>query len=382
MVKKVKILLLSLLAAILIFNLSGCWNYIDINELFVVEGFAVDKDKETGEYILIYEVAKAKSESEKLSVKVSSVRGITIYQAIRDAIHEIGSKLYWGHASVCIIGKNVAEEGIVSILDTISRSTEIKPSILICYSETENLEDLFNVEDPIHDSVTQHIRDLFEENTSSGKFISAPMIDVVKSISSETPAFLLPKFELEDNGDEKELIIKGSATFKKDKYLGDLDYIESRSINIMRNEVKSGYMISLNNNAFPNVTVEVVESKLKLNPIIKDNKPRMEIELKLDCRLIEIMLSEAVNVDDIEHGIKSSFKELLVQQLGSVIQRAQNEKVDYIGFSKYFSSEQPKYWDDISGKWDEVFPTMSYKINVRVDILGRGAIREPLEIEE
>lgn len=380
--KKVKVIISLALVLVLVFSLSGCWNYMDINQLFVVEGFAIDKDMETGEYKLIYEVQKAKSGSDsEISVRVATASGITIYQAIRNAIHEVGSKLYWGHASVCIIGKNAAAEGITAIMDTISRATEIKPSVLICYSEVEKLEDIFNVEDEIHDSTTQHIKDLFEESTSSGKFITAPMVEIVRNITSESPAFLLPNFEIEEHGEEKALMVKGSAVFVEDKYIGMLDEIESRSVNIFKKKVDKEYIIALSNSAFPQASIEVVESKIKFEPLIENNKPQININLDIKSRLTEIQVSETLNLDNIEHGLVSSFEELLIQQLGAVISRAQTkEKVDYLGFNEYFFASHPDFWDSMPGTWNDEFLSMDYDIKVNIEILGRGSIREPLEI--
>lgn len=382
MVKKVKFIISLVLALVLVFSLSGCWNYMDINQLFVVEGFALDKDMETGEYMLTYELQKAKSGAEsELSVRVATARGVTIYQAIRNAIHEIGSKLYWGHASVCIIGKNAADDGIAAIMDTISRATEIKPSILICYSEVEKLEDIFGVEDEIHDSIAQHMTDLFEDSFSSGKFITAPMIEIVRNITSESPAFLLPNFEIEEHGEEKALMVKGSAVFAEDKFIGMLDEIESRSVNIFKKQVEKEYIIALSNSAFPQASIEVIESMIKFEPLIENNKPRINIDLDIKSRLTEIQVSEVLNLDNIEHGLVSSFEELLIQQLGAVISRAQTkEKVDYLGFNEYFFASHPDFWKSMPGTWNDEFLSMDYDIKVNIEILGRGSIREPLEI--
>ncbi len=367
---------------LLVLSLSGCWNYKDINELFVVIGVAVDKDTDTGEYIISYEVAKAVGDTE-MKIRVSTTRGDTLYDAIRNAIHEMGTKLYWGHTAIWFIGKNIAEEGILPVMDTISRATQIKPNVLICYSDIDNLEDLFKSDEPhIHNSVSGHIVDLFEHSAASGKFISSPMIEVSKQLTTKFSSVLLPYFEIVKHDEEKALIVNGSAAFKSDKYLCRLDEIETRSVNILKGkELKKSYIISHRSAAFPYLSVEVMSSKIKIEPILEDNEIRIDIEFDIKCKLVEIDVSDALNLENIESGIKSSIREMLVNQFGSIIKRAQKvEKTDIFGFGSHVYRKHPNYYKTVENSWDKTFENMKYNISVNMEIESSGAIRQPLEL--
>jgi spore germination protein KC len=80
------ILILLIISSILL--LSGCWNYREIERLAIVSGLAVDKDENSGEYLLTTEIVDVKETMGKttLTSKKIDSKGKTILDAIRNMI--------------------------------------------------------------------------------------------------------------------------------------------------------------------------------------------------------------------------------------------------------------------------------------------------------
>lgn len=188
------VLIIILLTAVV----SGCWNYVDVDTQFVVMGVLIDYDDQTEEYIMYAEISKAKggASTEQLT-RVESFSGATIFEASRNAIMKIGAKLYWGHTMVYAISEKVARDSIADVMSLLSRQTQIRSDLFILVCEDSAVKDFFKFEDPIHQSVSQHIYDLFMSNKASGKFRSSPLFKVLQELSSDDVTLMLPYLKFE-----------------------------------------------------------------------------------------------------------------------------------------------------------------------------------------
>lgn len=196
MIKKAVLLIISII--MLTAAVAGCWNYVDVDEQFVVMGVVIDYDDQTEEYIMYAEVAKAKGgTSTEQITRIESFRGATIFEASRNAIMKIGAKLYWGHTMVYVISEKVARHSISDVLSLLSRQTQIRSDLYILVCEDSAVKDLFKFDDPIHTSISHHVYDLLMTNKASGKFRSSPLFKVLQELSSDDVTLMLPYLKFE-----------------------------------------------------------------------------------------------------------------------------------------------------------------------------------------
>lgn len=119
--------------------LTGCWNYIDIDEHFVVLGVIIDKEDD--EFVMYIEVSKAKGGAEaEMITRIESARGKTLFEALRNASLKMGSKMYWGHTMTYIISEKVAKESISEALNFLSGQTQIRSDIYLLVCEDESVK--------------------------------------------------------------------------------------------------------------------------------------------------------------------------------------------------------------------------------------------------
>ena len=119
--------------ALLIFSitlLTGCWDYQEIENLFLVNGVAIDEGKNGSGYHLTFDtiditVGKGKTESPVKS-KLIETNGNTVFDAMRNTIKISGKKLYFADCRIIVISNQIASKGIAPVLDLFNRQTEIR----------------------------------------------------------------------------------------------------------------------------------------------------------------------------------------------------------------------------------------------------------------
>ncbi|NLT94509.1 MAG: hypothetical protein GXW85_03070 [Clostridia bacterium] len=122
---------LFLLVVIIPLLFSGCWDKKEINQI----GFAVGLglDKEGGDYQITTQMAlpallEGGGGGEEPPVWLVSGKGRTIFEAIRDVNTRSARKPFWGHLNVIVFGEEVAKDGLVPVLDLLSRGKELRRS--------------------------------------------------------------------------------------------------------------------------------------------------------------------------------------------------------------------------------------------------------------
>lgn len=212
------------MAALLITSvlLGGCWNYNDVDTQFVVMGVVVDKDED--EYVIYAEVAKAKGGAEaELVTRVESFRGKTLFDATRNGILKIGSKIYWGHTMVYIISEKVANEGLAQVLSLISRQTQIRSDIFIIICDDASVEKIFTFEDMIHPDVSEHLHDLINNHEASAKLRRTPLFKILQELASREVSLMLPVIKMQPSESAQ---MDESASSGKDVKPGDEEMAE------------------------------------------------------------------------------------------------------------------------------------------------------------
>ncbi|MBQ8897936.1 MAG: hypothetical protein IJY86_05605 [Clostridia bacterium] len=124
------------------FLLSGCDGFAEIEELIVVSGAAIDFDGE--EYTVTAEIIDLQRGSQETAYKTFYLesRGGSISQAVSHMGRVTGKELYWGHASVFVIGPGVAQSSILPVLEWFLHDSLAAFSSMIVLSDTERAADV------------------------------------------------------------------------------------------------------------------------------------------------------------------------------------------------------------------------------------------------
>ncbi len=378
----VRRLLVVTLALVIAFLSTGCWDYMDVDELFVVTGMGVEMDDQ-GQYLAVFEMGKAQAGPEgKMSVRHPTAVGDTLFDCIRNAITKVGSKLYWGHTMVIVIHSDIAKKGIADVLDTLDRAAELRSDIIIGITNEKPVSKIFKMEDPIHESIAHHIKDLFEDMESSGKYIKMEMMQAISDISSNTGSLTLPMFHMEKEDDEDILIVEGAAAFSGDKMVGELNPTQTRSLAILKGDITKSYALTLKEqDDQPAVTVEVVESSVDIKADVQNNIPTYDIKLKIVSDIVALETTTNYIAEDRIDVIIKRYEKQIRDELMEVIDKAQIElKSDIFFFGKCVLDNYPEYWRTFDPQWNKQFVNAYFDMTIDFSIFSSGTNMEPIKV--
>lgn len=365
--------------------LSGCWNYRELDDLAIIMGAAIDKDKATNKYILTVETIKpgtGKGGDISMTADVISMEGNTIFDAARNLILRSAKRMYWSHAMVIVISEEVAKEDMVGVLDFVTRDAEARADMWLIVSKEESAKALFEGKDKLHDTLAIHMEDMLKAEKSISQYHAVELWYFLNDLSAEGISAILPTATMIEKKDEKIPEIYGTAVFKRDKMVGWLDGIETRSLLWIRGKLKGGLVATMDvANTGEHVALEVLKSKTKQKPVIKDHNVVMHIDVEMDVTIGEIVGKEDFISQQGREKLKKRGEEMIKKEILQVIKKVQKEyKSDVFGFGSTIQREMPDYWKEIRGNWDAIFPNVDTKVDVKMNIKGSALMSKPIKV--
>lgn len=371
-----------IIIAILIMNLTGCWNKRDLDELAIVTGIAIDKAEDpeqvkvTNQIINTSNVSMQEqggsSPTEESYWNVES-EGYTVFDATRKATYKSNRKLYSPHNQVIIISKELAEEGILQYLDLFMRDPEPRSNVWILISEGEASE-VLEIESKLEEIPGLYISQLIETRYATSQTSAVTLHELLHRLNTKTIAPVTSIAKIDNSKGEPMIELKGTAVFKDDKMVGELDTLETRGLLWVIGEVKSGVIVIEAVEKKGHISMETFQSDSKIIPKIENNKVCITVEIQEEGKIGEMMVQEDISNPDILDQLNKRKAAAIYDEVMSAIFKAKKLNTDIFGFGEAVHRKYPKEWETLEGKWDDIFPNLDVEIKVNTNIRGAGSI--------
>ncbi len=171
--KKTK-LIISLL--IPVFLLTGCYDYKEPNDLAYVVAIGIDKGSDESLYNYTLQFARPtqisggssqEGGSGEQTIGTVKVEAPSIYSAINVANHVISKSFTLSHTKIIVISNDIAKSGIGKIVDSVGRSTDLRPTVFLCVSNEGAGDYLESVKPVVEINPVKYYRLIFESPNSS-----------------------------------------------------------------------------------------------------------------------------------------------------------------------------------------------------------------------
>jgi spore germination protein KC len=377
------IIVLSIIALLSLTVLTSCWNYREIDKIAVVAGVAIDKTSDN-QYLVTAEIIQlqgggtdVKSTSTRITMK-----GKTIFDAVRNEISLSGKKLFWSHTKVVIISEKIAEDGMIRILDWLNRDSETRAEIDILVSKEKTAREIFNSK-PVTDPILSFELDEMLKNQIS--LSKAPVTEIWKVINDfEMPGIVavLPVVKLSRQDDHRNAQIMGTAIFKKDKLVGYLNGEQTKDMLFVKDEVEGGLIIAGGQgNIIPKpISLEIFKNKTKLKSVSKGNDVKININIETSVGIDEIEGSKNYMNAEFNKKMEKKIERDLKIRVVKIIKHVQEEyAVDIFGFGAKIREDKPRLWNRIESNWENEFKNLPVTVSTKVNIQGSGMQAEPIE---
>ena len=423
------------------FLLSGCYDYIEPNDLAYVVAIGIDKGSNENlfNYTLQFarptQISGGSSEeggSGEKTIGTVKVEAPSIYSAVNVANHVISKTFTLSHTKIIVVSNEIAKSGIGNIVDTIGRSTDIRPSVFLCVSSDEASKYLESVKPVVEINPVKYYRLIFESPNSSyipkndvGTVYlnmksktsqnTLPLVGVGKGSSggessggeesggekqqssgeenqsqSPTPSstddikipvnekafeynmkkYFAGKLDIEKQNESE---VVGSAVFKDDKMISTLSGIESEIFNILSGRFTSGFAVLYVPQSPTNPTTIRIEqlAKPKVKIELHGNKPKINIVLSLEGNFMSVPSDYIIenNLEEFEENTSKYIKDFSMEFL----KRTTDEfNSDIIGFGKQAKKLFLTNEEYEKFNWNEAYKNAEFDCTVKFSIRRTG----------
>lgn len=360
----------------------GCWDYEEMIDLKYLAGIAVDKDKYTNDYILTLEVLEASTNSKAINSNIIESRGKTIHGALRDAIKKTGNMLQGSHAKVFIVSKDIAEEGIVPVIDLIDRDVELRNDMWILISESDTASDILRKGKEGSEIISYELAASIANSNKIGKYMKVEIFKIISDISGRGSSAIAPMVNVNnDNNTESKFNVSGTAIFKGEKVVGTLNEFETMFFQILK-EDNVKFVLPIELEKGNNISLEIMNINRSINTKIKDNKVVIDMTINIDTALSELA-SSGVNyiLKDERDKLKKQSEKQIKISCYKVIEKLQKEyKSDAIGFGDILKKRNPNAWKSMESDWLDIFENIEINLDINVEIKYNGVTNKNIEV--
>jgi spore germination protein KC len=375
-----------------VFILSGCWDSIEIQNLAIITAAAIDSEEnhkvKVSVQIFIPRTITSGESGEDPSLGSTFVRegiGKNLAEAISVLQTNIPRKLFWGQCKIFIFGHDLAKTGIRKELDFLIRhpAPRINSNLYVSEGKASNLLKLI----PPLERYSGEVLSKFSQHQEVG--VDTTLSDISKDLTEASQSFSLPYIkrlksdEYARKSYETIPTIVGTAIFKKDKMIGNIDLEETRGLLWLSRKIQRS-TVSIKPEENENEVIMMPTSgSVSFKPQIINNQWIMNIQIQVEASIIQnetflSLLQENV-ITKLEKGLENKLRD----RISKTLEKIQKEyQADVVGFGRRFHQKYPEQWKKVKDHWDEKFPEVDVKLSVNATIKRSGDIGGPAALPE
>lgn len=368
----------------LIFFLTGCWDYRELNEYAIVTGMAIDEKDGKYEVSLLFANGKKEEESQG-EVSLYTNEGASIYEAIKNISLSVPKEIYLSHLSVIIISENLAKKGVTPILDYLLREPESHQNFFILFSKDCKAKDILSIINPVSDYPSQNIIQNININqniqgritdSSFNKFISTllktganPIANSIVLVGDKEKGS--KKEEQENSVTNAYIKLDSLGIFKGDKLVDWATTDESIGINMLLGKVSKLYLeIPCDDNK----TIITTESfKVKNNV----SKNKIDVNIKTDGSIIETGCNLDLESLSIIKELEKKAEDKMYNYVYDAVNKAKKLGTDIFGYGNMIYKHYPKYYSGINN-WNEQFKALDIDVKIDFSLEEKGALEQTI----
>lgn len=345
---------------IIIFMLftTGCYDYIELNDLSIISGIGIDK--ENNEYKITYEIlSEQKSSQESQNALIVSGTGKTIAEAFNNATKEVPKLTFYPHLKVVVLSEEFANEKMYDFIDYILRSPRIRNEFYMVIAKDCKANDIFTKKGKDIKIVSTQIESMIKNNPRRANN-AAPYAfeEIAEDFLDKKIDPVMSSISLK----EQKLSIDGLAVFQDYKLKGILSSDESYSYNILKNNAKDiQYNFSCGNDK--NITLTIYDAE----PGIEIINDKVKINVNVIASIAEYNCDNSLKKPETYDYFNNKYNKEINNHLKKFYQNILNKKTDVLGISNTYYIKKRKNID-----WTK----LDYEINTNLKINNAGLIFE------
>ncbi|MDZ5474038.1 Ger(x)C family spore germination protein [Bacillus sp. 31A1R] len=376
--------------------LAGCWDRVELNDVSIVSGLAVDPGEEK-RYMVTIEIVNAPPFSKQgggdsAPVITFTLEGDTMAEILQRMNIGVTRQLIFSHTRVLFISEEIARQGVIGFLEYLERSGEFRNDFNILITRGKPARDFLKITYPlqkipsmkVHKQIQTFVKewggdpnirltDFVSAITSQGRTpVTGSVIlkgDVNKGATNENNTNLEPKALVE---------MEGIAVFDNEKLKGFLTLEESRNYfwtqeleeTTLSIPCDDGEEEGENYNA-----LKVVHTHSKINVEYRGSQPVVKVQVNADTELLTTQCRKDLTQLQTYKEYERDAGKYVAENIRNTIIKVQDEfGVDIYGFGEALHRSDNKKYKQVKDDWNEEFRRADVEVDVDI-FLRRSGIR-------
>lgn len=376
-------------------TLTACSGKSELNEILIISSMGIDQD---GDEIVVHlqvvnpigQQGSGQSGGSGGAVYTYTVKGDSLYDAIKQANNILPRKVMFSHVTNFIVGEEFASEsGISPLFDFMERNNQIRDNVLLFVAKDATAKEILSMYTPIFKNpgeslknrvkiaaastgIAEGIRQKEIINWTYGDFrdpvIQGVELLQVSKVSGNTST-------LENiNANDKTFKITGLALFDRDYLTGWYDDNQALGWAMADNRAKESVIVTTkceNQDGYLGFLVKHLKSTVK--PIISNGNITFQIEVTGTSILEEITCNMDVNDPKIIVELEKLLEASLKENIESAVEKSKDLEIDVFGFGKMVYEIEPQMWKEKYEKeWHTELANVTVEpvITIRIESVG------------
>ncbi len=381
--------------------LGGCWDSKEFNELFVITATALDVAEDPKKITVTLQTANipqgagpsggnssggsgsgGKSGSSSKAVIILKAESQSLLDGIMHISRDSNREVLFQHNQIRIIGKELAQKGIIKHLDMLMRDTHsrLEVPLAVVDGRAEEVVKAKLSQDP---NSGIFLGEMFRDLSRVSNEYQVRLIDFAQMLIGESVAPIMPMIKLSGSDDKQEIHFVGMAVFKDDKMIGSIDTEETLGLIWAFGNVKNTNM-DVKEEEQNHAVLRIKSFKTKPEVSLEKNgKVKINLDIDVLTGLGELKGFKEYKMEQLIEHVKKLAEERIKDRINDTLLVAKQMKSDFFRFGTLISQKHPKEWKRLKKRWEnELFMQVELNVNAKVKIAGSGEIVQSLEKEE
>lgn len=361
---------------------------MESTELAIILGVGVDWTQE-GRVRMTVQIAnppffaanEAGGEKSKSTSWVISEEGETVAEAEERLTKVLSRHVFWDDCVILVLGEEMAKKGALMVSNYFQRNRGPRESMLVLVTTGEAkafLETYSTLEKTSAQATalttkmkTGYDVELWElAEMLAGKEIQLALTWVEAKEVGTTPG----AEQAMNTPTHKQLEISGTGVFKDDKLIGRLDNYETTGMLWLKGESATG-TITVPDPVEPDKKVSLLyrRSKRTIIPEYDGKNLKYTVKIKVEGDLVEQQSRENLAKPEMISRLEKEMADEIKKRILVTLQKSRDEYgVDIFGFGGAFHRKYKNAWREVENRWDTVFTTAEFDIEVEAYIRESG----------
>jgi len=365
--------------------LTSCWSAVELSDLMLVMGIAVDiSTLNAGFYHITYQSVlpgeadgtSSQSGNDAFSLSYADVNAIASSYVTNE--RSSSRMQFLKDMQLIVISKAMAEKGIGEIIDYFMRNNQTRLNVYLVISETraDELLHISSGQDPIS---SMKIAKMLTLKEREGVVYPTRLYEYAIDMISETSSPIVPMIGITDDSADERLEITNTAVFHKNRLVGILDKTSTKIMGLLRSTKKSytgGFAFELEGKSRYEFTA--TNAKTKLDVSIVDGHVYAYYDIKMNVEM-QAMTTD-YDVSDIfqKYEIVEEAKKAIGREVEVFFSRIKELNIDVLGLGEALRRKYPKESQPFIDDWFHTLGDITYSYDIELSTISAGSISNTL----